>query len=49
MPQKEPWEYEDENIYSYNVPDFTSAPIQLDRRDLEKEILSDKRIQIEVN
>ncbi|MGN0310187.1 MAG: TolB family protein, partial [Bacteroides sp.] len=37
MPQKSPWEYEDENIYSYNVPDFTSAPIQLDRRDLEKE------------
>ena len=49
MPQKRPWEYEDENIYSYNVPDFTSTPIQLDRRDLEKEILSDKRIQVEIN
>ena len=48
MPQKSPLEYEDENIYSYNVPDFTSTPIQLDRRDLEKEILSDKRVQVQI-
>ena len=48
LPQRRPWNYEDENLYSYNVPDFTQQPIRIRRRSLEKKLMSDKRVQIEV-
>lgn len=46
LPQKCPSEYYSKSLYSFNVPDFVSEPIRLNHKDLEKEIVSDKRIPI---
>lgn len=48
LPQEDPWSYYDELIYSYNVPDFTDSPIDLDTKNLGEAILSDERVQIKV-
>lgn len=48
LPQKRPKEFYDESIYSYNVPDFTNRPVELDARRAEREIISDKRTQVQV-
>ncbi len=45
LPQERPWEYYDRLVDSYNVPDFTSAPIELEQRKLERAIVSNKRIK----
>ena len=31
LPQENPWEYYDRLVYSYNVPDFTSESVKLER------------------
>lgn len=38
LPQENPWEYYDRLVYSYNVPDFTSEPVKLERRKVEREL-----------
>ena len=48
LPQEDPWEYYDRLIYSYNVPDFTSRPIQLNHRQLGRELTSDERTPLKV-
>jgi len=45
LPQKDPRFY-DESLYSYNVPEFISAPVNVDARKLEKKLLSKNRIQM---
>lgn len=47
LPQERPSEYYLESLYSYNVPDFVSEPVQLNQQDLEPMIVSDNRIQVE--
>ena len=48
LPQRNPKEYYDELIDSYNTPDFTSKPVELDARAAGNEIMSDKRIPTKV-
>lgn len=48
LPQKRPLEFYDELIYSYNVPDFTSRPVEFDARRAEREIVSDRRQPVQV-
>lgn len=48
LPQKNPQEYYDQLIYSYNVPEFTSKPIQLEHREIENEIMSSKRVKVKM-
>ena len=43
-----PWEYYDRLVYSYNVPDFTSEPVKLERRKVERGIVSRKRVPVKV-
>ena len=48
LPQKNPQEYYDRLIYSYNVPEFTNQPIQLEHRQIENEIVSGRRVKVKV-
>lgn len=45
LPQKDPRFY-DYSLFSYNVPEFITAPIKVDSRELEKKLLSKERVQI---
>lgn len=49
LPQENPVEYYLELPYSYNVPDFINAPIEVDTQSLSQAILSDERVQIEAD
>ena len=44
LPQRNPWAYYDETLYSFNTPDFAKAPVQLDARAVANTILSDERV-----
>ena len=48
LPQRNPKKYYDELQDSYNTPDFTSKPVELDARAAGNEIMSDKRIPTKV-
>ena len=48
FPQRNPKKYYDELLDSYNTPDFTSKPVELDARAARNEIMSDKRIPTKV-
>lgn len=48
LPQKHPWEYYDELLYSYNVPDFINQPINLHPQKLEREVMSGKRTNVTI-
>ena len=48
LPQENPWEYYDESLYSYNVPDFTKTKVVFDARSAANEILDKKRTAISV-
>lgn len=48
LPQRNPKEYYDELLDSYNTPDFTSKPVEFDARSAGNEIMSDKRIPTKV-
>lgn len=48
LPQRNPKKYYDELLDSYNTPDFTSKPVELDARAAGNEIMSDKRITTKV-
>lgn len=48
LPQEDPWGYYDRSVYSYNVPEFTNMPVKLERRKVERGIVSDKRVQVKV-
>lgn len=45
LPQKDPRSY-DASLYSYNVPEFITAPVKIDSRELEKKLLSKERVQM---
>jgi len=48
LPQRHPWDYYNSTVYSFNVPDFTSAKIRFPERQAAREILSDKRVPTRV-
>ncbi len=48
MPQRHPRKYYENMLYSYNTPDFTSAPVKFDKREASRAILSDERVKTEV-
>ena len=48
LPQENPWTYYDRLIYSYNVPDFTCEPVPLERRKVERGIVSKRRVPVKV-
>ena len=45
LPQEDP-EYYDFSLYSFNVPEFIKAPVNVNARDLEQKLLSGDRIQM---
>jgi len=45
LPQRNPWEYYDESVYSFNVPDFTRAKVKFDYRRATDIISSKKRTE----
>ena len=45
LPQRHPKEYYSENIYSFNVPDFTKTKVDFDAYEAGREIASDKRVE----
>lgn len=48
LPQRNPKRYEQLSLYSYNTPDFTAAPVQLDARTMGIQIESDQRVGSQV-
>ena len=48
LPQRNPKEYYTNTVYSFNTPDFTSHPVDIDSRTLSVAIESDKRIDTKV-
>lgn len=48
LPQKEPFCYYNESIYSYNVPEFVSSPVKWDAREMEKGLTSKERTQVKI-
>ncbi len=45
LPQRDPWAYYDETLYSFNTPDFTKRKVELDARAAAREIMSDRRVE----
>lgn len=45
LPQERPKEYYDETLYSFNTPDFTSGPVELDSRAVSQGIESGERVE----
>lgn len=45
LPQKNPREFYDRLLYSYNVPDFTKQKVEINSRSVANELLGDERIQ----
>ena len=48
LPQENPWEYYDETLYSFNVPNFTKLKVDFDQATAADEIVSDKRTATKV-
>ena len=48
LPQRNPKEYYTNTVYSFNTPDFTSHPVDIDSRTISAAIESDKRIDTKV-
>lgn len=48
LPQRNPWAYYDQTLYSFNTPDFTSKPVEFDSRAAANEILGDKRVETKI-
>ena len=44
LPQRNPQEYDAETIWSFNTPDFATAPLTLDDTNLFREVMSQSRI-----
>ena len=46
LPQQDPYTFYDQLIYSYNVPEFVSAPVQWDKREMAKGLMSRERVKV---
>lgn len=48
LPQKNPRYYYNASLYSFNTPDFTARPVDIDSREVAREIESDRRVETKV-
>ena len=48
MLQRNPWDYYNRMMQSYNIPDFTKTRVEFDARAAGREIESDKRIRTNI-
>ncbi len=48
LPQEEPWEYYDQSIYSYNVPEFTERPVDLVSKKVERKVITRRRQKVKI-
>lgn len=48
LPQKDPVENNQYSLYSYNTPDFTSAPVRLDKHGIGKAISNRYRVETRI-
>ena len=48
LPQRTPRQFYDGRFMSYNIPEFVTAPVPLDNKLAEKQIVSDQRVQMGV-
>ena len=48
LPQRNPRQFYDGRFMSYNIPEFVTAPVPLDNKLAEKQIVSDQRVQMGV-
>ena len=48
LPQKKPWQYYHNSIYSYNVPDFTCDKVDFDVHGAYEESFGDKKIPVTI-
>lgn len=48
LPQRNPWHYYDTTVNSFNTPDFTNAPVDLDMRQAARAIESENRVPTKV-
>ena len=48
LPQKNPWKYYHNTLYSFNVPDFTKAKVDFRTRGTYEAVFSDERIKATV-
>lgn len=46
LPQKNPLEYYDRLLYSYNVPEFITGPINLNSNEMEEKVLSNRKKKV---
>lgn len=46
LPQKNPKEYYETSIFSFNVPEFVTGPVKLDHREVESVLTSSNKIQM---
>lgn len=45
LPQRNPWKYYSTMLDSFNTPDFTSRPVEMDNRAAGMAIMSDRRTE----
>ena len=48
LPQKNPTTYYLESLYSYNVPEFINAPVELNANRIARKLLSPERVKVKV-
>ena len=48
LPQRNPWDYYDSSLYSFNTPDFTKTKVDFDAHAAGKQIASDERTETRV-
>ena len=48
LPQRNPRKYYAEMFDAYNVPDFTKTRVQVDVREMQRQVTSEERIQVKI-
>ncbi len=48
LPQRHPRQYYAQLFDAYNVPDFTKTPVHLDVREMQRQVVSEERIQVKI-
>lgn len=48
LPQEKPYTYYDRLIYSYNIPEFVSSPVKIDKQELIRKLSSKERKQVNI-
>lgn len=48
LPQKNPFCYYDASLYSYNVPEFVSAPVPWDKQEMKEKLVAKERTAVTI-